>query len=111
MPGRSEDDLLVELLLKTGIDLTLPQETKDIAGRTVYALGGGTLMVCLANISEAHAEALGQGMADWLDALDPPAQTTFYFKDAGFENACAKANLAAILRQRLGKNIAKLASL
>lgn len=111
LPDRSEDDLLVELLLKTGIDLTLPDQTRQISGRTVHALGGGALMVCLSDVTEADAEALGQGMADWRTELDPPGQTTFYFKDSGFENACAKANLAAILRQRLGKAIAKLASL
>jgi len=114
LPGRTEDDLLVELLLKTGIDLTLPQETRSIAGRTVHALGGGTLMVCLGNVGADDAEALGQGMADWVDELDP-VQTTIYFKDTGLgadgNRAATKANLAAILRQRLGDRIAKIASI
>lgn len=114
MPGRTEEDLLVELLLKTGIDLTLPEEKRTIAGQTVHALGGGTLMVCLGNIGADDAEALGQGMADWFDALDP-VQTTVYFKDTGLgadgNRAATKANLAAILRQRLGDRIAKIASI
>jgi adenine-specific DNA-methyltransferase len=114
LPGRSEDDLLVELLLKTGIDLTMPEEKRSIAGRTVHALGGGTLMVCLGNIGADDAEALGQGMADWVDELDP-VQTTVYFKDTGLgadgNRAATKANLAAILRQRLGDRIAKIASI
>lgn len=114
LPGRTEEDLLVELLLKTGIDLTLPEEKRTIAGQTVHALGGGTLMVCLGNIGADDAEALGQGMADWVDALDP-VQTTVYFKDTGLgadgNRAATKANLAAILRQRLGDRIAKIASI
>ena len=114
MPGRTEEDLLVELLLKTGIDLTLPQETHSIVGRTVHALGGGTLMVCLGNVGADDAEALGQGMADWVVELDP-VQTTVYFKDTGLgtdgNRAATKANLAAILRQRLGERIAKIASI
>ncbi len=114
LPGRTEEDLLVELLLKTGIDLTLPEEKRSIAGQTVHALGGGTLMVCLGNIGANDAEVLGQGMADWVDALDP-VQTTFYFKDTGLgadgNRAATKANLAAILRQRLGDRIAKIASI
>lgn len=114
LPGRTEEDLLVELLLKTGIDLTLPEEKRTIAGQTVHALGGGTLMVCLGNIGANDAEALGQGMADWVDALDP-VQTTVYFKDTGLgadgNRAATKANLAAILRQRLGDRIAKIASI
>lgn len=109
LPGRSEDDLLVELLLKTGIDLALSSETRTIAGRTVHSLGGGTLIVCLADIPAAQARALGDGIADWLDELSPPAPTTFFFKDSGFDAggncaAAARANLAATLRQRRGDN-------
>lgn len=114
LPDRTEEDLLVELLLKTGIDLTMPEEERDIAGQTVHALGGGALMVCLGNIADEQAEELGQGMADWVDELDP-AQTTVYFKDSGIgsdgNRAATKANLAAILRQRLGDRIAKIASI
>ncbi|WCP12581.1 hypothetical protein sphantq_00981 [Sphingobium sp. AntQ-1] len=114
LPGRTQDDLLVELLLKTGIDLTLPEEKRSIAGQTVHALGGGTLIVCLGDVGADDTEALGQGMADWVDALDP-VQTTVYFKDTGLgangNRAATKANLAAILRQRLGDRIAKIASI
>jgi adenine-specific DNA-methyltransferase len=114
LPGRNEEDLLVELLLKTGIDLTLPEEKRTIAGRTVHALGGGTLMVCLGDVGANDAEALGQGMADWVDELEA-VQTTVYFKDTGLgadgNRAATKANLAAILRQRLSDRIAKIASI
>lgn len=109
--GRSEDDLLVELLLKTGIDLTTPEELRQIAGKNVHALGGGALIVCLADIADGNAEPLAHGMADWWGELEPAGQTTFYFKDTGFASASAKANVAAILRQRLGDRIAKLASI
>lgn len=107
LPGRSEDDLLVELLLKTGIDLALPGEARTIAGRNVHALGGGVLIVCLGDVPAAEAHALGDGIADWLNELAPSAPTTFFFKDSGFDAggnraAEARANLAATLRQRLG---------
>lgn len=108
LPGRSEDDLLVELLLKTGIDLALPGETRTIAGCTVHSLGGGTLIVCLADVPASAARALGDGIADWVKALAPAdGRTTFFFKDSGFDAggnraAEARANLAATLRQRLG---------
>lgn len=114
LPGRDEEDLLVELLLKTGIDLTMPEEKRTISGQTVHAFGGGALMVCLGNIADGQAEELGQGMADWVDELDP-TQTTVYFKDSGIgsdgNRAATKANLAAVLRQRLGDRIAKIASI
>ncbi len=114
LPGRSEEDLLVELLLKTGIDLTLPADAREIAGCTVHLLGGGTLIVCLSDIPADKARALGDGIADWLAEVTPPAPTTFFFKDSGFDavaggtigprSAEARANLAATLRQRLGKD-------
>ncbi|MGQ3231359.1 MAG: site-specific DNA-methyltransferase [Blastomonas fulva] len=107
LPGRSEDDLLVELLLKTGIDLALPSTARTIAGRIVHMFGGGTLVVCLADIAADDARALGDAIADWLTEVSPPDKTTFFFKDSGFDAggnraAEARCNLAAALRQRLG---------
>lgn len=109
-PGRSEDDLLVELLLKQGIDLCEPVVTKVIANRVVHAFGGGVLAVCLADVAAASAEALADGMAEWLLALTPAAPTTVFFKDYGFENDTAKTNVAAILEQRLGDQLLKVRS-
>jgi adenine-specific DNA-methyltransferase len=42
-PGRTEQDILYELLLKRGLDLCVPIETKEIAGKTVHSIGAGTL--------------------------------------------------------------------
>ncbi|MBA3811308.1 MAG: type III restriction endonuclease subunit M [Caulobacteraceae bacterium] len=110
VPGRTEDDLLVELLLKQGIDLVEPAVVKTIASREVHAFGGGALVVCLGEVKAAGAEALADGMAAWVLALEPVAQTTVFFKDAGFENDVAKTNVAAILEQRLGEQLLKVAS-
>jgi adenine-specific DNA-methyltransferase len=110
-PGRTEDDLLVELLLKQGIDLTEAVVTRDIGGRAVHAFGGGVLVVCLADITTADAESLADGIAVWIDELNPPSATTLFFKDSGFEDNQAKANLAAILSQRLGDRLLKVRSL
>lgn len=111
LPGRSEDDLLVELLLKTGIDLAMPSQARTIAGRTVHVFGGGTLVVCLADIPAEQARPLADGIADWLAEISPPDKTTFFFKDSGFDAGPhgggtrateTRANIAATLRQRLG---------
>lgn len=110
MPGRSEDDLLVELLLKQGIDLTEPVVTETVAGVPVHAFGGGVLMVCLADVTAANAEALADGIASWHARLAPVRQTTVFFKDSGFENDVAKTNVAEILRQRLGKELLQVRS-
>ena len=109
--GRTEDDLLTELLLKQGIDLTEPMLTEKIAGAPVHAMGGGLLIVCLAPVTAMNAEALADGIADWIKRLDPVAATTVFFKDAGFENDVAKANVAALLEQRLEDKLLKVRSL
>lgn len=111
VPGRTEEDLLTELLLKQGIDLTEPMLTEPIAGAPVHAMGGGVLVVCLAPVTGGNAEALADGIADWIERLDPVAASTVFFKDAGFENDVAKANVAAILEQRLEDKLLKVRSL
>ena len=56
---RSEQDILFELLLKLGLDLTIPIEKKTIAGKAVHSIGAGVLLVCLApQIAAAEVEPL-----------------------------------------------------
>jgi adenine-specific DNA-methyltransferase len=97
---RTEDDILYELLLKRGLDLCVPMETRVIAGKTVHSIGAGTLMVCLApGISRDEAEPLAQGIIAWHKELVPAGDTTCVFRDSGFVDDVAKTNLAAILQQ------------
>lgn len=44
---RTESDLLFEILLKSGFPLTTPVETLTLAGKKVYSVAGGALMLCL----------------------------------------------------------------
>ena len=124
IPGRSEQDVLTEILLKLGLDLCVPIETRRVpaltpnpspegrgghAGRSspagrgefaVHAIGGGVLMACLdTRITAQDAEPLALGIADWHAALAPAGDTTCVFRDSAFENDEAKTNLAAILSQ------------
>jgi len=97
---RTEDDILYELLLKRGLDLCIPMETRVIAGKTVHSIGAGTLMVCLApSISRNEAEPLAQGIIAWHKELAPAGDTACVFRDSGFVDDVAKTNLAAILEQ------------
>jgi adenine-specific DNA-methyltransferase len=45
--GRSPQDLLFEILLKTGFPLTTPIKAYTIEGKTVFSVADGTLLVCL----------------------------------------------------------------
>ena len=45
--GRSNEDLLYEILLKSGFSLTTPVDAVPMAGKIVYAVAGGALFICL----------------------------------------------------------------
>lgn len=97
---RTENDILFELLLKLGLDLTVPMDEKPIAGKTVHSIGAGTLIVCLAEkIETAEVEPLAQGIIKWHRALAPAGETQLVFRDSAFANDVTKTNLAAILEQ------------
>ena len=100
-PDRDEKDILYEILLKLGIDLSVDIEERHIAGKTVQAVSGGVLITCLAeSVPLIDVERLGVGIADWHQTLAPPSETVFVFRDSAFENDVAKTNLTAILAQR-----------
>jgi adenine-specific DNA-methyltransferase len=46
-PGRTPEDLLYEILLKSGFELTTPVEMLQLAETTVHSVAGGALLVCL----------------------------------------------------------------
>ena len=107
--NRSEQDILYELLLKLGLDLCVPMETRPVAGKSVHTIGVGTLMVCLAEtISREDAEPVALGIADWHEELTPAGDTTVVFRDSAFADDVAKTNLAAILEQRGLGNVRSL---
>lgn len=109
LPDRTETDIVYELLLKLGLDLCVPIESRTIAGKTVCAIGGGVLLTCLSErIAVAEVEGLAQGMVAWQKELAPAGDTTCVFNDSAFENDIAKSNLAAILEQHGITNVRSL---
>lgn len=107
--GRTESDILYELLLKLGLDLCVPIETRAIHGKDVHSVGGGVLMACLAEkITQAEVEELALGIVDWHKELAPAGDTTCVFRDSAFTDDVAKTNLAAILEQHGIQNVRSL---
>jgi adenine-specific DNA-methyltransferase len=97
---RSSDDILYELLLKLGLDLCVPIETKKIGKHEVHNIGAGSLLVCLSSsIPQAEVEPLALGIASWHKELNTAGESTVVFKDSAFADDVAKTNLAAILQQ------------
>lgn len=109
LEGRSETDVLYELLLKLGLDLCVPIEQHNIIGKTVHAVGGGVLLACLSEtISVADVEALANGIVTLHQVLAPAGDSTCVFRDSAFANDVAKTNMAAILQQHGIQNVRSL---
>ena len=108
-PDRSEDDILYELLLKLGLDLCVPIETRTIVGKNVHSIGAGTLISCLdERINREDVEPLSLGIVEWHKELAPAGDSTVVFRDSAFADDVAKTNLAAILEQHGLGNVRSL---
>jgi adenine-specific DNA-methyltransferase len=94
-PDRSEADVLYELLLKYGLDLAVPIEERKIAGKTVYIIGAGALIVCL---DKRISIEVVEGIAALKGELKPEIMRVV-FKDSGFADDVVKTNAVQILRQ------------
>lgn len=98
--GRNEADLLIELMLKRGIDLSVNIESRQFDGLTVSCVDGGKLIICFASkIPVSSVEELTKGIIDWHKSLKAGKDSVCYFLDDAFENNVAKTNLCAILEQ------------
>lgn len=107
--GRSAHDILYEVLLKLGLDLSVPTEKRTIARKAVYSIGAGTLFVCLpTEVTGDEIEELTLGIAGWRDALKTAGETTVVFRDSAFADDVAKTNASAILEQHGIENVLSL---
>lgn len=85
---RSQEDIVYEILLKYGIDLTVPIEEVEVMGYKVYSVGFGYLMICLEkNIDLDLIEAIGE---------QKPNRVVLY--DKGLENEI-KLNAVEIFKK------------
>ncbi|MHC3417090.1 hypothetical protein [Aerococcus sp. Group 1] len=93
--GRSELDIVYEIMLKNGLELTLPVTTFEVEGKTVYDIAHGSQFICLANgIDMDVAEAIIAKR----NAYDPQLISGVVFKDKGFlGNDAMKLNVIQAL--------------
>jgi adenine-specific DNA-methyltransferase len=92
--GRTAEDVLYEVLLKYGLDLTLPIEEKELDGQKVFNVGQGALFLCLdEKIKASVAEAIGK----WKKEVDPEICRVI-FRDSGFTDV-DKTNATQTLKK------------
>ena len=92
--GRTELDVVYEIMLKYGLDLTYPVNEFTIANKKVYSINFGMLMICLDN--EITVE-VAKGIIAKAKELGPQA-TRVVFKDNGFKTDSNKTNIKEILK-------------
>ena len=98
--GRSDLDVLTELLLRLGLDPCVSIEKREIAGTAVYGVEAGPLIACFGEALTCDlVEGLGVGIIAWGDAMAAKGPVRVVFRDSGFSDDVAKTNMAALLDQ------------
>ncbi len=88
-PDRTAEDLLFQVLVDWGVDLTLPIRRETIQGKTVFFVDENALVACFdQGVSEALVKEL---------AKSEPLRVVF--RDNGFESDAVKINVEQVFRQ------------
>ena len=101
VPGRTEEDILYEIMLKYGIDLTYPVDVKEICGKKLFSVGFGALIVCLD--SDITLELVNE-IIKYKNELNPKT-CRVVFRDNGFKTDSVKTNAIETLHRNNIKEI------
>ena len=94
LPDRTNLDVVYEIALKLGLDLSYEVEEREADGQTIYIIGAGALMICLASpISMETAEALLKLHEEY-----EPETWQVVFRDTGFLSDQEKTNIKETLK-------------
>jgi adenine-specific DNA-methyltransferase len=92
--GRTELDLVYEIMLKYGIDLTLAIEEFEINNHKVYSIGFGALLICLDN---NITKEITIPLINKIQELSPET-IRVVFKDNSFYSDSDKTNIKETLK-------------
>ena len=105
---RSEEDLLFGALLRWGVDITLPIEQRELAGRTVWLVDapedgsgkGAALIACFAKPGSNGPNGKSAGIdTELADAMAELAPLRVLFRDDGFADDATKENVHSRFKQ------------
>ena len=101
LPGRTQEDLLYEILLKQGIELTEDARIRELGGKRVYSLGHGQYYACMETVIPSdQIESLALGIVQWKNEESPDnTQCAVFVIDEAFRSDADKLNFAKILEQ------------
>ena len=89
-PDRSTEDLLFQVLLDWGVDLSLPIEKEIIADQEVFFVDGNALAACFVKTGEITEE--------FVKELAKREPLRAVFRDAGYSDSSVKINVEQIFR-------------
>lgn len=85
---RTDEDLLIQVMLELGLELSLPMETKQIEGKTVHYVAGNSLVACF---DEDVPESVIKKIAE-----DKPLRVVF--RDSSFKDDSARINVEELFK-------------
>ena len=88
-PGRTPEDLLFQVLLDWGVDLSLPIRKQSIQGKTVFFVDENALVACF-------DRGVNEDLVKELARLKP---LRVVFRDNGFGSDSVKINVGQLFRQ------------
>lgn len=94
LPGRTELDVVYEILLKMGIELSTEIEEREVVGEKIYVMDGGSLMICL-------GENITLSIADEMIKIHKEYNSELWqvvFHDVGFASDMDKTNIKETLK-------------
>ncbi|MFO1388656.1 site-specific DNA-methyltransferase [Cellvibrio sp.] len=89
-PDRTEEDLLFQVMLDWGVDLTLPIRRETIANKTVFFVDKNALVACF--------DKQGTIDDDFVKELAKHQPVRAVFRDAGFKDDSAKINVEQVFK-------------
>lgn len=87
-PDRTTEDLLFQVLLDWGVDLTLPIVEREISGKTVYFVDENALVACF-------DEGIDETFINEVAEVKP---LRVVFRDSGFASDAVKINVTQIFK-------------
>ena len=87
---RSADDLVFQVMLDWGVDLSLPIAKQAVQGKEVLLVDGNALVACF----DAHG-GIDESFVKELAKLQP---LRVVFRDAGFKDSAVKINVEQIFK-------------
>lgn len=91
--GRTNEDLLYEIILKIGLPLTAPIETINTNGKTIYDVAFGSVLLCLEDDITLDV------VNEMLSYVSEDIETKVIFKEIGFRDDTTKTNAIQTLKK------------